>query len=169
MQMQLTQSGLRPRRLAPQPIQEFLFFEAELLSQRRFEEWMELLTEDISYWVPLRQGQTDAEQEASLFYDNLELLTSRLKRLRHPKMWSQLPPAHSTRLISNITLDDDYESNGTVYSQFIMCEFRAREQRVFGGSYEHQLRQVDGGFKIARKTVRLVNCEAMLSNLAVPF
>ena len=44
-------SGMRER------IELFLLHEARLLDQRRFEEWMELFTEDGYYWAPARPDQ----------------------------------------------------------------------------------------------------------------
>jgi 3-phenylpropionate/cinnamic acid dioxygenase small subunit len=160
---------LAPRRMAPHDVQEFLQFEARLLNERQFEQWLTLLTDDVCFWVPLRHGQESGEHEASLFFDHRELIEARINRLRHPRIWSQLPPVHAMRIVANSMLDEAYHDNATVHSQFIMLDFRLGTQRVFGGTYEHVLRNVDGQFRIARKTVRLVNCEAMLNNLAVPF
>jgi 3-phenylpropionate/cinnamic acid dioxygenase small subunit len=165
----LVQNALTPRRLAPQDVQQFIIFEAQLLNEKHFEQWFSLLADEIVYWVPAREGQTSGKTEASIIYDDQELIRSRITRLRHPKMWSQQPPARTLRLVSNIMLDHDFESSGIVHSDFAMFEFRNNEQRIFGGSYEHQLRRVDGAFKIARKTVRLINAEGTLWNLAVPF
>jgi benzoate/toluate 1,2-dioxygenase beta subunit len=123
----------------------------------------------------LRVDQPDGEHEASSFWDDREMLEARIKRLQHPKIWSQLPHARTARLISNITVDDQIKEQGTVQSSFLMLEYRPAieqrhsEQRVFGGTLEHELRRNKGSFQIARKTVRLVNCDATLANLAVPF
>lgn len=162
-------NALSPQRLAPQHIQELLLFEARLLNERHFEQWLTLLTGDVVFWVPARPDQPDGRQEASIVFDDRDLLESRIWRLRHPKMWSQLPPARAVRIVSNIMLDDGFEANGTVHSAFIMLEYRQNEQRVFGGTYEHVLRQEGDTLKIAHKTVRLVNSDAVLSNLALPF
>ena len=163
------------RRSAPLDVSEFLMHEARLLDERLFEDWLDLLTDDIVYWVPVSTDQQDGEQEASSFWDDREMLEARIKRLRHPRIWSQLPNARTVRLVSNVTVDDSFEQDGTVRSNFLVMEYRpmleqrASEQRVFGGTYEHELLRSDGRFKIRRKTVRLINCDATLANLAVPF
>ena len=33
-------------------VQQFLFFEARLLDEERYEEWLGLMTPDIRYWMP---------------------------------------------------------------------------------------------------------------------
>ena len=157
--------------LAPPNICALLYLEAQLLDSRRLEEWLALLTPDFTYWVPAEHGQTDAEGRISLVYDDREILEDRIWRLKHPKMFSQNPQARQVRLVSSIltagTVADDTEAIA-VQSKFIMFEHRHAHQRVFGGDYEHALRRVDGHWRIASKTVRIANCDAVLWNVAVP-
>ena len=44
-------------------VEEFLYQEAELLDERRFEDWLDLLTEDIRYWMPIRRNVKFGELE----------------------------------------------------------------------------------------------------------
>src|SRR5262249_55241252 len=44
------------RLLVRQEVEEFLYREAELLDERRFEEWLALFTEDAHYWMPMRRN-----------------------------------------------------------------------------------------------------------------
>ena len=37
-------------------IEDFLYFEADLLDQRRFKEWLDLLAEDLVYFMPMRRN-----------------------------------------------------------------------------------------------------------------
>jgi hypothetical protein len=39
--------------LLKQQIEEFLYQEAELLDERRYEDWLELLADDVRYWMPM--------------------------------------------------------------------------------------------------------------------
>ena len=66
---------------------------------------------------------------------------------------------------------DSYDGGElVVHSTFTMLEHRrTHPQRTFGGTMEHLLRGSPGSWKIARKTVRLVNCDATMANLAIPF
>ena len=72
----------RPRRgLAwyelKQEIEEFLYHEADLLDQRRFREWLDLLAEDLVYFMPVRRnvkfGQHAAEVLGEFGYDKSEI------------------------------------------------------------------------------------------------
>lgn len=157
------------RHAAPDFAGDLVLHEARLLNERRFEEWIELLTDDIVYFAAIYDGQKDGINEAAIFYDDLELITTRINRLRHPKIWSQLPPAITMRLVSNVAVESDFSLSGLVYSNFIMLECRSQEQKIFGGNLIHKLVSVDGTWKIARKTVQLVNSSATHSNIGVPF
>ena len=54
-------------------------------------------------------------------------------------------------------------------SKFMMIEYRREQQRLFGGTALHRLVQTDGGVMIAWKRVNLVNCDAPLDGITVPF
>lgn len=155
--------------VAPPDVQEFIWLEAQLLNGRRFEEWIELFTEDAIYWVPERPGQQDGERELSLAYYDRGLLGAHIARLRHPRVYSQQPPSLATRVVSNILVEPGQEDGTTVHAAFVMIEYRNFEQRVFGGELEYRLRRMAGQWRIARKTVRLVNAGYPFANLGVPF
>ena len=42
------------RLLLGQEIADFLYREAELLDERRYREWLDLLADDVRYWMPMR-------------------------------------------------------------------------------------------------------------------
>jgi 3-phenylpropionate/cinnamic acid dioxygenase small subunit len=150
----------------------FLYEEARLLDDREFEKWMDLFTDDGIYWVPAKKGQESPHDHVSLFYDDKEIMRTRITRLRHPKIHVQTPHAATIHLISNVTLGAHDAASGefVAHSNFIMFEDRpADERRLHAGRYSHTLRRVDGRIRIARKRVDLTNCDASLPALALPF
>jgi len=44
------------RALLKQEIEDFLYCEADLLDERRYDEWLALLAEDVRYWMPMRRN-----------------------------------------------------------------------------------------------------------------
>jgi Ring hydroxylating beta subunit len=42
------------RFLLKQEIEDFLYHEADLLDERRYEDWLALVAEDVRYWMPMR-------------------------------------------------------------------------------------------------------------------
>ena len=152
-------------------IEECLYGEARLLDERRFEEWLDLFTDDGVYWVPLEPGQESPIDTASIIYEDRRMLEVRVKRLRHPKNYADTPPAHTRHLVNNVMLDrvDDATGEFHVSSALLMVEYRDDVQRVFGGGVEHRLRPEGGGFRIAAKRVDLVNCDAGHGFMSIPF
>ena len=147
-----------------------LLREVDLLDERRFEEWLELYTEDAYYWVPLRPEQDSYLTELSIFFDDRELMEARIKRLRHPLIHVQTPPARTCHYVVNIQAEpSDKADEISVRSRLLMLEYREGDQRVFGGRCEHGLRVVDGALRIAMKRVDLVNCDDVFSSMAIPF
>ena len=52
------------RLLLAQEVAEFLYREAELLDERRYDEWLALLADDIRYWMPMRRNVKFGEDRA---------------------------------------------------------------------------------------------------------
>lgn len=161
-------------RLALSDLQSFIELEAELLDERRFEEWLALFATDGIYWVPAKHGQESALNHVSLFYDDRHTLDVRVRRLRHPAIHCQTPPSATVRLVSNFKLEPRHEGDGPdvyrVRSKFIMLEDRpGAARRLFGGRYTHLLRENAGGLEIVLKRVDLTNCDGTFAALTQPF
>jgi 3-phenylpropionate/cinnamic acid dioxygenase small subunit len=157
--------------LADQALAEaFLFAEARLLDERRFRDWMGLFAEDGTYWVPAAAGQDSPFTQASLFYDDRELMKTRIERLEHPRIHVQTPPSRTAHLIGNVVLDHADAAAGeyVVTSTVIMVEYRDDTQRLFAGRQTHRLRRTAGGLRIVQKRVDLVNCDSAFEPIAVP-
>ncbi len=148
----------------------FLIEEARLLDERRFREWMGLFTDDGVYWVPSTPDQHSPHTQASLFYDDRQLMTTRIERLEHPLIHVQSPPSQTVHLVSNVAIQsaDDAVGVYTITSNMIMTEFRLDQQRMFAGRQTHQLQRDGAGFRIAQKRVDLVNCQGAFEAMAVP-
>ena len=153
-------------------IERFLYLEARLLDERRFEEWMNLFAEDGWYWVPAAPDQKDPYDGVSIFFDDRRIMKTRLERLDHPRIHSQKPASRTMHALSNIEIDEQHGGEGEVLvrSNLTMFEFRLDKQTVYGGRCRHLLRIRDGGgFEIAWKRVDLVNCDGVFETLSVPF
>jgi 3-phenylpropionate/cinnamic acid dioxygenase small subunit len=150
--------------------EEFLIHEARLLDGRRFREWMELFTEDGTYWVPAAPDQASPFDQASLFYDDRALMKTRVERLEHPRIHVQTPPSRTAHLVGNVLLEQADEAKGeyVVGSTVIMVEYRDEVQRLFAGRQRHRLRRDGAGLRIVEKRVDLINCDCAFEAIAVP-
>jgi benzoate/toluate 1,2-dioxygenase beta subunit len=150
-------------------VEDFLYHEARLLDLQRYEEWLELFTEDATYWVPLEHNQKDALETSSLIHDDRTLLELRVKQARHPRAHARLPLARTVHQVSNVVTLKEDSGAVQVASTLALIEWRQEKQRVWGALVEHRLRRANGGFRIAHKRVDLVNSEGELDGIAVLF
>jgi 3-phenylpropionate/cinnamic acid dioxygenase small subunit len=148
--------------------EHFLYHEARLLDTGQLEAWLDLFTDDATYWVPLEQNQKDPLETSSIIHDDRTLLELRVKQARHPRAHARQPLARTVHQVGNVMVE---ESPGEVRvkSTLHLVEFRNEKQRLYGALVEHRLRRVNGAFKIAHKRIDLVNSEGELDGIAVLF
>jgi len=152
------------------PFEQFILHEARLLDDRRFRDWMALFADDGTYWVPAVPDQKSPLDQASLFYDDRDLIKTRVERLEHPRIHVQTPPSRTAHLVGNVVVEqaDEAKKEYLVSSTVIMVESREDSQRVFAGRQHHRLRREDDGFRIVQKRVDLINCDSAFEAMAVP-
>ena len=150
-------------------VEQFLYHEARLLDTGQLEAWLELFTEDATYWLPLEHEQKDATETSSIIYDDRTLLGLRVRQARHPRAHARLPLARTVHQIGNISIVNETKDLVIVASTLTLVEYRNGKQRVWGALVEHRLRRETRGFRIAHKRVDLVNSEAELDGIAILF
>jgi 3-phenylpropionate/cinnamic acid dioxygenase small subunit len=148
-------------------IERFLIREARLLDERRFEEWLDLFTDDAVYWMPGRTNpwrSGDVEDsvgkpgELAVFEDTKSTLTTRVARLRTGLAWGEEPPSRTRHLITNIEVEPVDGGTGQLLVRSNFLVYRAQletDKDIFVGGREDTLRSVGGAWKIARRTLRM--------------
>ncbi|MBM3510157.1 MAG: aromatic-ring-hydroxylating dioxygenase subunit beta [Alphaproteobacteria bacterium] len=152
-------------------LERFVVAELELLDGRAFEQWRDLFTADGVYWAPSRPDQQDPKTELSLFYDDREIMDTRIRRLRHPRVHAQIPYSRTTHVVSSFVVDARDDQAGTVafHCAFVMHEFRPElEQRAFAGRYDYRLVTQGGRYRIKWKKATAINCDAMHYPISTP-
>ena len=147
--------------------EQFLFHEARLLDTQQYEEWLELFTEDATYWVPLEQGQKDPYETSSIIHDDRTLLELRVKQIRHPRAHARQPLARTVHQVTNVVQLGEGNGELRIGSALTVVEFRNEKQRIYGALVEHRLRKNGDTFRIAHKRVDLVNSEGELDGIAI--
>jgi 3-phenylpropionate/cinnamic acid dioxygenase small subunit len=112
----------------------FLYREARLLDERRYADWLQLLTDDISYRVPLTDYEKDdaCSREISITDDNRRRLESRVWHIGESGLnHTQDPPARTLRTISNVELTALTEDEAEICCIVVIHEYRANAQRRF--------------------------------------
>jgi benzoate/toluate 1,2-dioxygenase beta subunit len=149
-------------------VEQFLYHEARLLDTGQLEAWLELFTDDATYWVPLEENQNDPIETSSIIHDDRTLLELRVKQARHPRAHARLPRARTVHQVGNIQFVEK-DSETKVNSTLQLIEFRNERQRLYGALVEHRLRRAGESFRIAHKRVDLVNSEGELDGIAILF
>jgi benzoate/toluate 1,2-dioxygenase subunit beta len=150
-------------------VEEFLYREARLLDTQQLEAWLDLFTEDATYWLPLEGGQQDPFETSSIIHDDRTLLELRVKQARHPRAHARLPLARTVHQVGNVVVLSEENGEIRVASTLTLVEFRNERQRVWGALVEHRLRRAGESFRIAHKRVELVNSEGEIDGVAILF
>jgi 3-phenylpropionate/cinnamic acid dioxygenase small subunit len=142
-------------------ITRVLHHEAYLLDHRKYKEWLDLLTDDIVYRMPIRvtteeKDGTNLVDDMTYFEETKKSLTTRVNRLYTSSAWVENPAPRQRHFISNIMIDpgirpDEYK----VRSYFLFKRSRGSDietEQLFG-EREDVMRRVNGEWKIASRTI----------------
>jgi 3-phenylpropionate/cinnamic acid dioxygenase small subunit len=142
-------------------VEQFLYRQAEILDDKRWDDWLPLFTDSGKYWMPAAADQESAEGFPSIFYEDQFLMDMRIRRICHPYAHSQMPTQRLSRVVSNIVIESEDEASGdiVVRSKFHCVEYRLNDQRYFAGKYCHHLKSTGDGYKIEMQRVDIVNVE----------
>jgi 3-phenylpropionate/cinnamic acid dioxygenase small subunit len=167
------------RLLLRQQVEDFLYREAELLDERRYEEWLDLLTDDVHYFMPMRRNVpadelerefTRAGRDVNWFDEGKDTLTRRVRQILTGVHWAEQPPSRICHMVANVQIVHADEADVGVRSRFLIYRNRVEtETDVLVGKREDLLRRVDGTFKIARRTIVLDQSVLLAKNLTFFF
>lgn len=151
--------------------EDFLLDECEVLDDRRFDDWLGMLTPDCAYWAPFNWSADAPEGEVNLIYDDRLRLEDRVSRLVGGDAHSQDPASHTVRLLSQVremppqTWNPASSFSEVLGANFMLRETRRGEARTYAGRYTYWLRPAEDSWVIAAKKVRLQGSEDPLGNL----
>lgn len=153
--------------------EDFLYREAELLDDRKFEQWLSLFTEDGIYWLPMVED-SDPGTEPSVQYDDSLMRKMRVHQLLNKPRYAQRPASRTVHAVSNVIVTSaEREDEAVVRCSVMVTELRGGdyqqlglgEQRVFSGRCEYRLRRADR-LAIAMKKLVLINRDLPIANFS---
>jgi 3-phenylpropionate/cinnamic acid dioxygenase small subunit len=146
---------------------ELVYREARLLDERRYDEWLALLTADVRYWVPLAASANEPAAGQSIADEDRLLLEIRIRRLASPKAYSMHPPPASRHVLQAPAVEalEPAANRYATQTPFVYVEARGDEQVTLAGAVRHEMRVEDGALRIALKRVDLVNAGAALPTI----
>jgi 3-phenylpropionate/cinnamic acid dioxygenase small subunit len=156
-------------------IEQFLYREARLLDERKFNEWLALFTDDIRYWMPVLSTVERGEREVATgremahFDDNKITLGIRVRRLFTGSAHAEEPQSRTRHFVSNVEVEGE-GAEITVHSNFIVYRTRLEtDEDWFVGKRVDTLRKAEGGWKIAKRVMQLDLTVLNAKNLSVFF
>lgn len=156
-------------------VERFLYTEAGLLDAKQFDAWVELFTEDVHYFMPLRRTRTRRELdheftqpgEMAWFDDNKMVLMGRVAKLKTGTAWSEDPPSRTRHIITNVRVLADRGDELDVTSNFLLYRTRLKsEEYTWIGSRDDVLRRTEAGLRIAKRTILLEQTVLLTPNLS---
>jgi 3-phenylpropionate/cinnamic acid dioxygenase small subunit len=138
-------------------IEQFLYREALLMDEHRYQEWLALWADDGIYWVPCGREGDDPSRQVSIVYDDRSKLADRVLYLESGTVQDPTARPLMRRVVSNIEARELSEIETEATSNFVLVEAREAAQFIWCGRSIHRLRRVDGALRIAFKKVLLVN------------
>lgn len=160
-------------------IGRFFSAEAELLDERRFDEWLDLLHEDLRYWMPIARNvrfdrpeheYTREHSEANWFDEGKDTLRKRVLQIQGGDHWAEEPRSRTTHLVANVRVDAADGADITVKSRFVVCAYRLEHDfDLFIGKRSDVLRREQGVLKVLRRTIYLDQSVLLSRNLTTFF
>jgi len=147
-------------------VEQFYFREARLLDERRLTEWLDLLAEEVHYYMPIVRNikygdwgleYSDPESEISYFDEGKDILEGRVRQLNTGVHWAEEPVSRFEHAISNVEIvgvdGDLVQAN----SKFIVWQQRLHDEVNWfvGRRYDLLRRDPETGFKVVKRKIIL--------------
>jgi 3-phenylpropionate/cinnamic acid dioxygenase small subunit len=160
-------------------INQFYIREARLLDDLKFSEWVELFTDDVSYWMPIvsnRVGRDVGKEltgrtELSHFDEDKTSLRNRVRRFATGMAWAETPPGRTRHFVSNVEVATSEDSISlTTRSSFLIWRSHLEtDQEIFSGCRHDMLRRENDTYRIAQRKIVLDHSVLTQKSLGVFF
>ncbi|WP_413299773.1 3-phenylpropionate/cinnamic acid dioxygenase subunit beta [Bacillus sp. 1P10SD] len=148
-------------------ITNFLYREAYLLDHRKYQDWLDLLGDDLVYQMPARitnEGRHDTpniDHDSRYFEDTKQSLVTRIKRLDTSSAWAEFSGPRQRHFITNILIEPGTKTENYqefhVKSNFLFKRNRGsyRTSEELFGEREDILRKHNGEWKLVSRLILL--------------
>lgn len=171
----MSETAVAPIDLATRlEVQDFYSHEAELLDDRRWEEWIDLFAPEAEYTAPIRVSRktpaSDIVEELGHFDDTKDSLDLRVRRLRTDVAWAEDPPSHTRRLVTNVRArPGEVEGTLAVKTNFLLYRSRGDlgQFDLIVGERQDVLRREGDRLLIVKRRTLLDQSSLSTKNLGV--
>ena len=153
---------------------QFLVEEAALLDAGDYPGWLDLLSEDIRYVMPVRVTTArgagfDSLADMGHFDEDLYALRKRVQRLATEHAWTEDPPSRTRHFITNVRTFRNDTATLRVESALLMFRSRGdtRAADLLSAGRSDLLRETADGLRLARREITVDESVLRTQNLAV--
>ncbi|KAA3622798.1 MAG: aromatic-ring-hydroxylating dioxygenase subunit beta [Proteobacteria bacterium] len=143
-------------------IEQFLYKEAELLDDGYYDDWLDLFTDDVRYWMPVRETLSvrsegvRASNELAIYDDDKAFLEARVERFKSPQAYAEQPPSRTRHFLSNVQVRRIGNSEVVATCNLLVHQTRReRSETTYVGKRFDELRFVDSEWKISSRKIVL--------------
>lgn len=141
-----------------QEIEDFLYYESELLDEWKLEEWASLFSSDGIYLIP-PIGNPNADQKKSLYFvhDDRARLEQRAKRLLKREAHVEYPHSTTVRNLHNLQIKSNDEESHRIIVRCNFSTYRTKREKLdcYVGVLEYKLVLEKDEIRIQEKKVIL--------------
>ena len=156
-------------------VEQFLYFEAELLDDGRFEEWLDVLADDIEYLMPTRVTRSRGDGSEFLadmyhFEENKYRLRKRVERLGSEYAWAEDPPSRTRHAVNNVRVRPG-EGTDEFAVRSVLLLYRSRgetaDHDLLSAERHDVVRREPDEWRLARRVILLDQATVATHNLSV--
>ena len=146
-------------------IQQFLYREARIMDEHRYQDWLDLWTSDAHYWIPCNDEDGDINDKIALVNERRAGVEDRVKRLCGTGHYAQEPKSRMSRVVSNIEILEDSDDRVVVASVFSLTAIRRGKTDIVAGRTTHWLTRSGDDYRISAKKILLAGNNEVMTNL----
>ncbi|KTC35935.1 MAG: aromatic-ring-hydroxylating dioxygenase subunit beta [Pseudomonas sp.] len=148
-----------------QEVSAFIWQEGDMLDHGEYDAWLAQWTDQGTYIIPIRPEETDYENTLNYAYDDHHMRGLRVQRLVGGESISTSPRPRTVRTLSRFRVLDDDGTNLTVRCAQNLREFRKDTLKHYSANLTYTLVRTEGGLRIQRKVVGLINSDDTLAGI----
>ena len=143
-------------------IEDLIFLEADLLDQKKWQNWLDLYTSDCVIWVPSWDCEEQLVEDPELSVNMMYLvgkpaLEARVHRITSVDAYASLPLARTMHSVTNIRLVEETSTIFKVVAKWIVLCLDPRRGKIWrGGWYDYSLEKCQKGLHIQAKKITLM-------------
>jgi 3-phenylpropionate/cinnamic acid dioxygenase small subunit len=181
MDIEAAAMGLAPALALRLEVEDFLYREAELVDDRKLEEWLALFADELQYRVPMaRNLRHDKIANEYLSHpldvcwidEGKETLAARAAQIRTGVHWAEEPLSRTAHLVTNVRVIRATPSVEDAQEVEVSCKFliyrnrNTDEEDTLIGKRVDVLRRSGSSWLICRRTVYIAQSVLLAKNLS---